>query len=90
MGAGLWRAGTSLGVIEVMRQTGDRFNHVEEQLLLSLANAVAVAVSNARTHAAVERLAREAEQRAQAVAESERTDVAVGVCRDWLGRVGLR
>ena len=72
LGAGLWRAGESLGVIEVMRQTGHRFSDVEEQLLISLANAVAVAVSNARTHAAVERLAREAEERAEAVAESER------------------
>jgi PAS domain S-box-containing protein len=72
LGAGLWRAGESLGVLEVMRRTGDRFNEVEEQLLLSLANAVAVAVSNARTHAAVERLAHEAERRAEAVVESER------------------
>ncbi|MBV9597253.1 MAG: GAF domain-containing protein [Chloroflexi bacterium] len=72
LGAGLWRAGESLGVIEVMRQVGYRFSDAEEQLLVSLANAVAVAVSNARTHAAVERLAREAEQRAELVAESER------------------
>jgi PAS domain S-box-containing protein len=71
LGAGLWRAGQSLGVLEVMRRTGDRFGDVEEQLLVSLANAVAVAVSNARTHAAAERLAHEAEQRAEAVAESE-------------------
>jgi PAS domain S-box-containing protein len=71
LGAGLWRAGDSLGVLEVMRETGHRFNRSEEQLLVSLANAVAVAVSNARTHAAVERLAREAERRATAVAESE-------------------
>ena len=54
-----------------MRQTGNRFSAMEEQLLVSLSNAVAVAVSNARTHAAVERLAREAEQRAAAVADSE-------------------
>ena len=72
LGAGLWRAGESLGVLEVMRKTGYRFSEVEEQLLVSLANAVAVAVSNARTHAAVEQLAREAERRAEAVAESER------------------
>jgi PAS domain S-box-containing protein len=65
LGAGLWRAGESLGVLEVMRQTGHRYNEAEEQLLVSLANAVAVAVSNARTHAA-------AEQRAATVAESER------------------
>ncbi|HLZ31478.1 MAG TPA: GAF domain-containing protein [Chloroflexota bacterium] len=71
LGAGLWRAGESLGVLEVMREQGHRFNSVEEQLLVSLANAVAVAVSNARNHAAVERLAREAEQRAEAVVESE-------------------
>ena len=72
LGAGLWRAGESLGVLEIMRQVGYRFSELEEQLLVSLANTVAVAVSNARTHAAVEQLAREAEQRAQAVAESER------------------
>src|SRR5947209_9125767 len=72
LGAGLWRAGESLGVLEIMRQAGYRFSDVEEQLLVSLANTVAVAVSNARTHAAVEQLAREAEQRAEAVAESER------------------
>jgi PAS domain S-box-containing protein len=72
LGAGLWRAGESLGVLEIMRQAGYRFSDVEEQLLVSLANTVAVAVSNARTHAAVELLAREAEQRAEAVAESER------------------
>jgi PAS domain S-box-containing protein len=71
LGAGLWRAGESLGVLEVMRQTGDGFSEMEEQLLVSLSNAVAVAVSNAREHAAVERLAREAEQRAVAAAESE-------------------
>ena len=72
LGAALWRAGESLGVLEIMRQAGYHFSEVEEQLLVSLANAVAVAVSNARTHAALEQLAREAEQRAQAVAESER------------------
>ncbi|HEY2201759.1 MAG TPA: GAF domain-containing protein, partial [Solirubrobacteraceae bacterium] len=71
LGAGLWRAGESLGVIEVMRQIGYRFNEAEEELLVSLANAVAVAVSNARTHGAVERLARETERRAELIAESE-------------------
>jgi PAS domain S-box-containing protein len=60
LGAGLWRAGESLGVLEVMRKTGHRYSDAEEQLLVSLANAVAVAVSNARTHAAAEQLAREA------------------------------
>ena len=72
LGAGLWRAGESLGVLEVMRHTGHRFSDAEEQLLVSLANAVAVAVSNARTHAAVEQLAQHAQQRADMVAESER------------------
>jgi PAS domain S-box-containing protein len=72
LGAGLWRAGKSLGVLEVMRETGHRYSEAEQQLLVSLANAVAVAVSNARTHGAAERLAREAEARAAAVAESER------------------
>jgi PAS domain S-box-containing protein len=72
LGAGLWRAGESLGVLEFMRRSGHRFSDAEEQLLISLANAIAVAVSNARTHAAAEQLAREAEQRAASVAESER------------------
>src|SRR5579859_2426663 len=72
LGAGLWRAGESLGVLEVMRQNGRRYIDKDEQLLTSLANAVAVAVSNARTHAAVEHLAHEAEQRAASVGESER------------------
>jgi PAS domain S-box-containing protein len=71
LGAGLWRAGQSLGVVEVMRHTGHRYTDGEEQLLVTLANAVAVAVSNARNHAAVGRLAHEAEQRAEAVVESE-------------------
>jgi PAS domain S-box-containing protein len=71
LGAGLWRAGQSLGVLEVMRQANHRFSDVEEQLLVSLSNAVAVAVSNARTHATLELLASEAEQRALAAAESE-------------------
>src|SRR5207237_10555460 len=47
------------------------FSMTEEQILASLADAVAVAVSNARTHAAAEQLAREAERRAAEVAESE-------------------
>lgn len=72
LGAGLWRAGESLGVLEVMRQSGRRYIDQDEQLLTSLANAVAVAVSNARTHAAAERLAHEAQQRAASVTESER------------------
>jgi PAS domain S-box-containing protein len=71
LGAGLWRAGESLGVLEVMREVGHRFSRLEEQLLVSLANTVAVAVSNARTHAAVEDLAAQADQRAAAARESE-------------------
>ena len=58
LGAGLWRAGESLGVLEVMRQTGRRFNPAEEQLLVSLSNAVAVAVSNARARTRAGRAAR--------------------------------
>ena len=50
LGAGLWRAKESLGVIEVMREVGRRFQPWDEQLLVSLASAVAVAVSNARVH----------------------------------------
>ena len=38
LGAGLWRAGETLGVLEVMRQTGHRFSDAEERLLVSLAN----------------------------------------------------
>ncbi|HET6315257.1 MAG TPA: GAF domain-containing protein, partial [Chloroflexota bacterium] len=72
LGAGLWRAGESLGVIEVMRQAGHGFDPSEEQVLASLSNAVAVAVSNARIHGAVEQLAHEAELRAAELVESER------------------
>jgi signal transduction histidine kinase len=64
LGAGLWRARESLGVIEVMRAIGQRFGAAEELLLISLASAVAVAVSNARAHA-------EAEVRAAELARSE-------------------
>ena len=71
LGAGLWRAGEPLGVLEVMRAAGRRFTLAEEQLLVTLANAVAVAVSNARTHAEVEALAHEAERRAAEAASSE-------------------
>jgi len=70
LGAGLWRAGESLGVIEVMRAAGQRFTPAEEQLLVSLANAVAVAVSNARALASIEALAHEAEGRAAEAARS--------------------
>ena len=35
LGAGLWRAGQSFGVLEVMRQTGTRFSERDEQLLVS-------------------------------------------------------
>ena len=64
LGAGLWRARESVGVLEVMRGVGRRFGAAEEQLLISLASAVAVAVSNARAHA-------EAEVRAAELARSE-------------------
>jgi len=71
LGAGLLRAGESLGVLEVMHHSRHRFTTPEEQLLVSLANAVAVAVSNAREHAAVQRLVHEAEERARSSAGSE-------------------
>lgn len=71
LGAGLWRAGESLGVLEVMREPDRTFTAIEEQLLITLASAVAVAVSNARLHAEAERLAIEARQRAERAAESE-------------------
>ncbi|GAC1322292.1 MAG: hypothetical protein NVSMB2_19530 [Chloroflexota bacterium] len=73
LGAGLWRAGESLGVLEVMREPDRRFTAVEEQMLLALASAVAVAVSNARIHAEAERLALEARRKAERAAESELT-----------------
>jgi signal transduction histidine kinase len=48
LGAAIRRAGESLGVLEVMRQRELPFGDADEQLLRSLADVVAVAVSNAR------------------------------------------
>src|SRR5436305_2061607 len=57
LGAAIRRAGESLGVLEVMR-SGDRpFQADEEMLLRSLADAVAVAVSNARQTATLRGMA---------------------------------
>jgi signal transduction histidine kinase len=78
LGAGLWRAGESLGVLEVMREREHRFTAAEEQLLSSLANAVAVAVSNARIHAEAERLACESQLREQALRQRDAILDAVG------------
>jgi signal transduction histidine kinase len=48
LGAAIRRAGESLGVLEVMRERERRFGSADEQLLRTLADIVAVAVSNAR------------------------------------------
>ncbi len=65
LGAGIRRAGASLGALEIMRQEASPFSPAEEELAISLANAVAVAVSNARLHAETELVARTSSQRAQ-------------------------
>jgi signal transduction histidine kinase len=65
LGAGIRRAGASLGVLEIMRHEASPFSPAEEELAISLANAVAVAVSNARLHAETELVARTSSQRAQ-------------------------
>ena len=57
LGAAIRRAGESLGVLEVMRAPQQPFGSADEQLLLSLASAVAVAVSNARQAADLRALA---------------------------------
>jgi signal transduction histidine kinase len=57
LGAAIRRAGESLGVLEVMRAPEQPFGPADEQLLLSLASAVAVAVSNARQAANLRALA---------------------------------
>jgi signal transduction histidine kinase/transcriptional regulator with GAF, ATPase, and Fis domain len=76
LGAGIRRAGASLGVLEIMRELGRPFSSAEEELAISLANAVAVAVSNARMHAATARLARRSDQRAQAEQEASQRRLA--------------
>ncbi len=65
LGAGIRRAGASLGALEIMRHEVSPFSPAEEELAISLANAVAVAVSNARLHAETELVARTSSQRAQ-------------------------
>ncbi len=66
LGARLWRAGASLGTIEVMRPAGGTFTEAEAELLAGLATAVAFALGNAWAHAAAEGMARQAELRARA------------------------
>jgi signal transduction histidine kinase len=53
LGAALRRAGESLGVMEVMRERERPFEAVDEQLLRTMADVVAVAVSNARQAASL-------------------------------------
>jgi len=66
LGARLWRAGASLGTLEVMRPAGGTFTEAEAELLAGLATAVAFALGNAWAHAAAEGMARQAEIRARA------------------------
>src|SRR5579859_3460615 len=53
LGASIRRAGESLGVLEVMRERERPFEADDEQLLRTLADVVAVAVSNARQAASL-------------------------------------
>jgi signal transduction histidine kinase len=53
LGASLRRAGESLGVLEVMRERERPFEDEDEELLRTLADVVAVAVSNARQAASL-------------------------------------
>ncbi|HEX8969466.1 MAG TPA: ATP-binding protein [Chloroflexota bacterium] len=66
LGASIRRAGESLGALEVMRQREQPFGLADEQLLRSLADAVAVAVSNARQAASL----RKAQHRLTMLAEA--------------------
>jgi signal transduction histidine kinase len=76
LGAGIRRAGASLGVLEIMRTEASPFSAAEEELVISLANAVAVAVSNARMHAEAELMARKSEQRARAEEQASQQRLA--------------
>jgi signal transduction histidine kinase len=66
LGASIRRAGESLGVLEVMRERERPFEADDEQLLRTLADVVAVAVSNARQAASL----RAAERRLSVLAEA--------------------
>src|SRR5690242_4529667 len=66
LGAAIRRAGESLGVIEVMREPQRPFEPVDEELLRTLADVVAVAVSNARQAASL----RDAQRRLSLVADA--------------------
>jgi len=59
LGASVRRAGSKLGVLEVMRPLGVGFRSTDKSILLDLANAVAVAVDNARSVAALRQRERE-------------------------------
>src|SRR5205085_8938843 len=54
LGAAIRRAGQSLGVLEVMREPERPFGYGDEQLLRTLADIVAVAVSHARQAASLQ------------------------------------
>lgn len=66
LGASIRRAGESLGVLEVMRERERPFVADDEQLLRTLADVVAVAVSNARQAASL----RAAQRRLSVLAEA--------------------
>jgi signal transduction histidine kinase len=66
LGAAIRRAGESLGVLEVMRERERPFESADEQLLRTLADVVAVAVSNARQAASL----RTAQRRLSMLAEA--------------------
>lgn len=66
LGAAIRRAGESLGVLEVMRERERPFEASDEDLLRTLSDAVAVAVSNARQAASL----RAAQRRLSMLAEA--------------------
>src|SRR5262249_24921275 len=66
LGAAVRRTGESLGVIEVMREQERPFEAVDKQLLRTMADVVAVAVSNARQAASL----RTAQHRLSMLAEA--------------------
>ncbi len=73
LGVPIQRADQSLGVLEVMREPGRPFDLGDEELLIGLANAVAVAIGNARILARV----REQEAKWSAILEQLPSGVVV-------------
>ncbi len=72
LGAAMRRAGTVLGVLEVLRDGKRPFTEADEQLLTGLADAAAVAVDNARLYRAVQEELRERQKAEEALRISER------------------